>query len=142
MYRKILCPVDDSQPARHGLREAVKLAAEMDATLLVLHVIDSTGFLFYPPDIPDLGNYLQSHGEKILHNALTFAQKGAKHVESRLVEIREGRVAAEIIACAKQSGADLIVMGTIGRRGLASVVLGSDAAMVVSLSTIPVLLVK
>lgn len=142
MYKKILCPVDGSKVADRSLREAVRLAENSDAELYVLHIIDSTDLLIYPPQGSPMVEYMQEQGKKILKKAVKSAQKEYGNVQSKLVEIRKGRVAKEIVAVAKQVRADLIVMGTNGRRGLASLMLGSDATAVVASSPIPVLLVK
>jgi nucleotide-binding universal stress UspA family protein len=142
MYKKILCPIDGSKVARRGLREALRLASRTEAELVILHVIDSTDFLIYPPQGSPVYDYMQDQGRDILKKALKSAQKEYAHVESKLTEVRKGRVAQEIVAVARKLHADLIVMGTTGRRGLAGVVLGSDAAAVVASSPVPVLLVK
>ena len=63
-------------------------------------------------------------------------------VETTLVEARGRRVADVIVAQAKKWKADVIVIGTHGREGLARVVLGSDAELVVRESPVPVLLVR
>jgi nucleotide-binding universal stress UspA family protein len=56
---------------------------------------------------------------------------------------RQGRrVADAIVAQAQESGCDLIVIGTHGRRGLSRALLGSDAERVLRHSTVPVLLVR
>jgi nucleotide-binding universal stress UspA family protein len=52
------------------------------------------------------------------------------------------RVCDMILEEARQSGAELIVMGTHGRRGLSRVALGSDAELVLRESSVPVLLVR
>lgn len=142
MYRKILCPIDGSKISQRSLREAVRLAAGTGAKLLVLHVIDNTDFLVFPPAGSAMYDFMLEEGNRVLKKALRTAQKGVPDAESKLVAIRTGRVARTIVATAKQSGADLIVMGTHGRRALASLVMGSEAAAVVAQSRIPVLLVK
>lgn len=142
MYKKILCPVDGSKVAQHSLREAARLAALLDASLTVLHVIDNSDFLVLPPQGSPVYGYMQDEGKNILKKAVKAARKECGNVEPELLEIRKGRVATAIVATAKSSRADLIVMGTHGRRGLASLVLGSDAAAVVAASPMPVLLVK
>jgi nucleotide-binding universal stress UspA family protein len=142
VYQKILCPIDGSKAAQRSLREAARLASSLDAELLVLHIVDNSGFLVLPPQGSPVYGYMQDEGKNILKKAVKSAQKECGNVRSKLAEIRKGRVAKEIVATARQSRADLIIMGTNGRRGLASLVLGSDAAAVVATSPVPVLLVK
>jgi nucleotide-binding universal stress UspA family protein len=142
MYKKILCPVDGSKISQRSLREAVRLAVETDAKLLVLHVIDNTDFLVFPPAGSPMYDFMFEEGQKVLNKATRSARRSVPDVESKLVAIRTGRVAKTIVATARQFGADLIVMGTHGRRALATLVLGSEAAAVVASSRTPVLLVK
>ena len=66
---------------------------------------------------------------------------GAARPETKLVEDFSGRVANAIVDQAKRWRADVIVMGTHGRRGLNRVFLGSDAELVARYSPVPVLLV-
>jgi nucleotide-binding universal stress UspA family protein len=63
-------------------------------------------------------------------------------VETELFETMGGRASDCIVAAAKQWGADLIVMGTHGRRGMSRLSMGSDAELVVRSTPVPVLLVR
>ena len=58
------------------------------------------------------------------------------------VRVRQGRPVMEILATARETGADLIVMATHGRRGLRQFVFGSVAELVVHRAGVPVLLLK
>jgi nucleotide-binding universal stress UspA family protein len=142
VYEKILCPVDGSNVSNHGLREAVRLAAAMNSTLFLLHVVDNSAFIVFPPEVEALSDYMHEEGNKILKKALQVAGKKGVNAQAETIEIRQGRVAAAIVAAAKKAKVDLIVMGTQGRRGLSGLLLGSDAAAVVSAGSVPVLLVK
>jgi nucleotide-binding universal stress UspA family protein len=62
--------------------------------------------------------------------------------EQKLIETLGGRTADEIVREAKQWPADLIVLGTHGRRGLKRLAMGSDAEMVLRLAPVPVLMVR
>lgn len=145
MYRKILVPVDGSETSKRGLAEACRLAKEQDAGLRCLHVIDEhyltanyMGVMF----IPTLMDKLRDNGKEILKEASEQARTSGVNVESVLRESADRRVSDMILDEAKTWGADLIVMGTHGRRGLSYLALGSDALSVVRDSPVPVLLIR
>jgi nucleotide-binding universal stress UspA family protein len=85
---------------------------------------------------------LKAQGKEILAKAQRIVFEHALKSEGVLLETIGGRAADLIIEHAKQCKADLIVMGTHGRRGLRRLALGSDAELVVRSSPIPVLLVR
>jgi nucleotide-binding universal stress UspA family protein len=145
MYGKILVPVDGSETSKRGLTEACRLAKEQGAKLRCLFVIDEhyltsnyMGFMY----MPDLMDKLHDNGKGILEEASGQARKSGVQVESVLRESAERRVSDMILDEAKTWAADLIVMGTHGRRGLSHLALGSDAESVVRNSPVPVLLVR
>ena len=145
MYGKILVPVDGSETSKRGLTEACRLAKELGAIVRCLFVIDEhyltanyMGFMY----LPDLIDKLRDNGKEILDAASEQARMSGVKVESVLRESAEHRVSGMILDQAKTWGADLIVMGTHGRRGLSHLALGSDAESVVRNSPVPVLLVR
>jgi nucleotide-binding universal stress UspA family protein len=85
---------------------------------------------------------LRAGGKTILKRAEAVAQQHGIAPECVLVESIGGPAADLILAQATEWPADLIVMGTHGRRGLLRVALGSDAEQVVRAATVPVLLVR
>jgi nucleotide-binding universal stress UspA family protein len=85
---------------------------------------------------------LREAGLKVLDQAAAAVRRADLSCEQKLVEIAGARVADEIVNQAKQWSADLIVMGTHGRRGLKRLALGSDAELVLRSSSTPVLLVR
>jgi nucleotide-binding universal stress UspA family protein len=84
---------------------------------------------------------LREGGKKIIQQAEAYARQQGVQVDSVLLEAIGGPAADLIVAHAKEWAADLIVMGTHGRRGLRRLALGSDAEGVVRESPVPVLLV-
>jgi len=145
MYERILVPVDGSETSKRGLREACRLAKEQGAILRCLFVIDEhyltanyMGFMH----LPDLIDKLRENGKEILDEASEQGRKSGVQVESIMRESAERRVSFLILDEAKTWAADLIVMGTHGRRGLSHLALGSDAESVVRNSPVPVLLVR
>ena len=85
---------------------------------------------------------LRKGGSAILDAAQCAAQRAGVNVECVMLESIGGVAADFILAQAKEWQADLIVMGTHGRRGLLRLALGSDADLVVRGAMVPVLLVR
>lgn len=142
LYKRILVPVDGSTTSNAGLNEAVKLAKNQHARLRLLHVIDEM-IVFNTPDgginVEPILDALKRGGQRILRKAEKAAQ--GIRPESELWESAGVRVAQVIVDRAKRWRADLIIMGTHGRRGVNRMLLGSDAELVVRNSPVPVLLV-
>jgi nucleotide-binding universal stress UspA family protein len=146
-YRKILIAVDGSEIAERALQEAIKLAREGHSRLRILHVVDESPLWQAPEGIGV--NYttviesFRETGRKIEAAALKSARDAGAEAESALLELSgAGRVAELIVEDAKEWGADLIVVGTHGRRGFAHLVLGSVAEGVSRAASTPVLLVR
>jgi len=85
---------------------------------------------------------LREGGKQILGDAEKVVRAQGVALESELIETIGGRAAEAIVSQATQWGADLIVMGTSGRRGLRRLALGSDAEMVLRHAPVPVLMVR
>jgi len=143
MYRRILVPIDSSPTAALGLREAIRLAKEQNAALRVVHVVDKTAIIGVAEagmnPRPVLAKLARS-GRAVLDAARRSAKKLGVEADTVLREPLTKRVADEVLSEAKKWRADLIVMGTHGRRGLRRLVLGSDAEQIVRLADVPVLL--
>jgi nucleotide-binding universal stress UspA family protein len=145
MYSKILVPVDGSDTALVGLKEAIRLAKNQGGKLCLIHVVDelvldySYGSGVYAGTVIDS---LREGGKKLLDDAQALVRQSGVEVESILVETIGGPAAASIVEQARSWKADLIVMGTHGRRGLRRLALGSDAEQVIRSSPVPILLVR
>jgi nucleotide-binding universal stress UspA family protein len=145
MYKRILCPVDGSDSSKRSSSEAIKLAKESCATIRFLHVIDT----YYPTlDGIETANYIEvikvwhERGISLLEQAKADALAGGVNADSVMLETLSKRVSDIVISQAKEWPADLIVMGTHGRRGLNHLLMGSDAEAVIRASPVPVLTVR
>jgi len=147
MYARILAAVDGSEPSMRAYREAMRLAADQHAVLRVAHVID-LGLALVPwadgavIDYDALETALRESGARILEAAVAEARTTGSEAETVLLETDVDNPAAEILTEATRWGADLIVMGTHGRHGLAHLILGSVAEGVVRRASVPVLLLR
>jgi nucleotide-binding universal stress UspA family protein len=145
MYTRILVPVDGSHTSTRGLQEAVELAKSQRAALRIMHVVDESVLAMNPEAIVGTGELIDdivAAGKHALKNAHALAERHGIKAETVMYENVAGRVAEVILDEAKKWHADLIVMGTHGRRGITHAVLGSDAERVVRSSPVPVLLVR
>ncbi|HZQ61087.1 MAG TPA: universal stress protein [Casimicrobiaceae bacterium] len=146
MFKRILVAVDGSAPAARALTAALDLAVEQGSELVLLHVLDdlpaavSVDALTYATG-PIL-EALQQAGRDVLGSAVRKAEKRDVRLRPLLVETVGKSVSDVILDQARKTRADLIVLGTHGRRGLARIVMGSDAEGVVRNATVPVLLIR
>jgi universal stress protein A len=134
--RRILHPTDFSERSGNAFRLACALARDHGAPLLVLHVqapavIYGEGLMAAVP--PGYIEGLRAQLEGV------HAHDPRVVLEHKLVE---GDPAGEILRVARETGCDLIVLGTHGRTGLRRLLMGSVAEEVVRKSSCPVLTVK
>jgi nucleotide-binding universal stress UspA family protein len=146
MYRKIFVPIDGSAASNLGLKQAIKLAKSQRAKLRLFHLVDeyvavssADGVIL---DTGDLVETLRKTGRHVIAKAEAQALRSGLKAESLMLESFGGRAADFIVQQAKKWGADLIVLGTHGRRGVKRLVLGSDAEQVIRTTPVPVLLVR
>jgi universal stress protein A len=133
--KRILVPVDFSQDSLNALNSARGLARQFDAELLLLHVIA-------PIDLITVSDVFE---EQRRAGDAAFTRIGAdlRAAGQRFrVMVKAGVPSRVIVDTAKRTGADLIVMGTHGRTGLAHMLIGSVAEKVVRTATCPVLAVR
>lgn len=145
MYRRILVPVDGSPTSNRGLKEALALAKDQKALVRLVHVVDASmaiGFAESGLDLQPMLDGLRANGSRLLERMRKAAAKAGVRAESQLYESMAGPAATTILRDARKWRADLIVMGTHGRRGIRRMVLGSDAEHVLREATVPVLLVR
>ncbi len=149
MFKRVLVALDGSAASTAGFKAAMRLAGDQDARLVGLHVIDlatmamELGQGFVPPSYVDaLYDSLRKNGERVLARAGAAAAAAGVDFTPVIVESGSGTVAQAILAQARKSKADVIVIGTHGRRGFSRILMGSDAEAVLREATVPVLLVR
>ncbi len=144
MYAKILVPVDGSQASTAGLTEAIKIAKSQGSEIRLVHVVNDLivdagyGAGVYATDALEV---LRKAGRDILDAAHMTARREGVKTNSVLLDSVGGPASEVILDEARSWSADLVVMGTHGRRGLARLVMGSDSEAVVRACTVPVLLI-
>lgn len=145
MYRKILVPVDGSEAATRGLNEAIRLTQDQGSQIRLVHVVNE--WIVVSPDVAGANvgrviEILRANGETVLDQAASLTRAANIEADTVLFEAMGGQAGAAIVEQAQEWGADLIVCGTHGRRGIRRLVLGSDAEYIVRHASVPVLLVR
>ena len=144
MYKRILAPIDGSETSDFAAQEAIRLAVDQHADLRFIHVMEEA-YLPYTEgyiDIAVLRDAVRQQGHRILSKSTAFAAQAGLRCEQALLEAHGERTSRIIIDDAEQWNADVIVMGTHGRRGLDHMIFGSLAEGVVRFSPLPILLVR
>lgn len=145
MYQNILIAVDGSAASQRGLAEGLRLAKAVGGRVMLVHVVNA---LILESEIASTAYYqalaesFRKEGSEILEAAGAAAREAGVSFEQKLIEKIGAHPWEEIITAAKGSRADLIVLGTHGRRGLKRLVMGSDAELVLRHSPVPVLMVR
>lgn len=146
MYKHILVLVDGSPTSNAGLREAIRLAVRLGSRIRLLHVVDEMPLAVSAEGFGamsgDLLRLLREAGEQVLAQARTEVEAAGVPVDVALVDSLHGRLSDHVNTQAGAWPADLIVIGTHGRRGIGRMVLGSDAEQVLRNAPVPVLLFR
>ena len=138
--RTILVPTDFSESAEYALDYAVQLADKLDGRILLLNAIGVPAL-----GVPELGLAVSSTMMESLvktHSAALDTLAASKRPAKIETLLRSGDARDVIVLAAKELDADLIVMGTHGRRGVSRALLGSVAEGVVRTAPCPVLTIR
>ena len=143
VVKKILFPTDFSETATYAWEHAATFAKEFDAEVLLLHV--------QIPLHPTAEAYLtgeqwkrfyeETSKEAVSHMEKLIQDSGLKSGQAK-ASLRTGIAFEQIVKAARDVAADLVVMGTHGRTGLAHALIGSVAEKVVRKAPCPVLTVR
>lgn len=146
MYDHILVAVDGSETSNLALKEAIKLAKVQHSALRLVHVVDLT--LTYTdlgaPYVLDYQEAIRAAGRKVIADCSAVAQEAAIKFDTKSIEIDMlgQHIYDAIEEEVKRWPADLVVIGTHGRRGVRRWLLGSVAEGVVRVASKPVLFVR
>lgn len=137
MFETVVLATDGSESAQRSVRAGVDLASKFDAEVHALYVVD-TG------EIEDAPEEIRQDLETAVHDAGDEALSAASDAGGSTIvtAVRQGDPATEIVDYAEEVAADAIVMGTRGRHGDHSFLLGSVAEAVVRHAPQPVLTVR
>ncbi|MHB1232687.1 MAG: universal stress protein [Burkholderiales bacterium] len=146
MYERILVAVDGSETADLALQHAISLAQDQQAQLRIVYAVDEINLNLeteFAAQAEIVKAWIEA-GRDILGKAQNRVQTAGLKAEAKLLEIDKlgYRIADVVVQEAKDWPADLLVVGTHGRRGLSHVFLGSVAESIVRICPVPVLLIR
>ncbi|MCP1116821.1 universal stress protein [Robbsia andropogonis] len=146
MYKKIMAAIDGSDTSKRAFDEAMSFARSQDALLHVVYVVDSPAMLygvgFYDP--AELKKAFVEEGALLAREAEESMQAAGVRGDTAIVDAQgaNGDVVHALAQEADRWGADLVVLGTHGRRGMQRALLGSVAEEFMRVTPVPVLLVR
>lgn len=141
LYKNIVVATDGSKQNKKAVRHALEFAKMCGAKLYSVCVVDTASFSAIPMDV----------GWEMMYELLIKEANMATAAVGEIAQnegipfeavVLEGHPGSEIVEFANKRGIDLIVMGTLGKRGLDHFLLGSVAENVVRNSKVPVLVVR
>lgn len=146
MYHQILVALDGSETASHALDTALQLARESGAQLQPLYVVDVPLMTYDVPsyDPSYVRDAMFEEGKHVADDAIARMQRAGVAGAPRIIEADPvgDDVAHCILRAADAFRADVVVLGTHGRRGFRRMVLGSIAERFVRIARCPVLLIS
>jgi len=146
MFQQILVPVDGSLTSMRGLEQAIDVARLAKGRMRLIHVVDELSAAMamdaYSSYAGDWTNLLRDNGAKLLAECRQKVEAAGIAVDTVLRDTFDGPVHEVVVKEATSWPADLIVLGTHGRRGAKRLFLGSSAEHILRSAPAPVLLVR
>ena len=139
-FTRVLCPLDFSEPSSRALKYAAAIARSYDSELVLQHVLPTAITFAWTPDIANQPALVVSPERALGALRDQVAAAGAADLRSRFI-VHEGIEHEAITTLARDEGADLLVIGTHGRRGFNRLFLGSVTEKVIRTAPCPVLTV-
>ena len=145
MYKHILVATDGSEISGRAVSHATELAQKLKARLLIVTITEpfhilSLGVEQLESTRPEYNRHMAEHAQTVLASAAKIASEA--DVECQIFHRSAEHPYAAILNVANDRGCDLIVVGSHGRSGLSSLLLGSTTMKILAHSTIPILVVR
>ena len=145
MFKHVLIATDGSELAQKAVAQGFALAKALDARVTAVTVTDiyPTG-PYSPIPLPSMIEHYEAAAALKAANILGSVSDAAAKlgVACATMHVKDQAPAEGILDAARQNGCDLIVIASHGRRGMARLLLGSQAQKVVTLSPLPVLICR
>ena len=145
MYKHLLVPIDGSKLSEKAVARAVELAKATGGRITLLHVVPDYPVQVYAEGVSvglvsrrEYAKAMKDEATKLLDRAAAKI----KGVSVATLQSMDNSPWEAILAGAKKVKADTIVMASHGRRGLASLLLGSETTKVLTHSKLPVLVIR
>jgi len=139
--KKILVPTDGSDPSMRAADFALRLAKYFESEIIAIYVIDRIILeeVSKIHERHELEREIRRKAERCLNYIVKSAEREGLKARSILVE---GQPHDQIVRYAESVGADMIVMGSKGRRGVNRILIGSVAERVIEYAPCPVLVIR
>ncbi len=141
-YKRILVPIDGSPTSTKALVAALELARENGGRVRAMYALDELALISGFEYSGELIEAARAQGQKALDDALAIAKSSGVEGDTRLMSTPGQRLGEAVAVQSSDWQADLVVVGTHGRRGLSRVLLGSGAESVLRLAVVPVLVIR
>jgi len=141
-YRRILVPVDGSESSNRALVAALQLARDSGGRVRAIHHVDELSYLRPSTNPRAVIEAVQADAQHVLAAALAICQSAGVPADTRMVEGLGRRLGEAVADEARAWEADLVAIGTHGRRGLGRALLGSGAEQIIRLAPVAVLVVR
>ena len=146
MYKRILVALDGSETSMRALTASLNLARQGGGRVRLVHVVEELAYLGgfdpYGASSGDLVKVIRENAAKVLATGLAAAGSAGVEADTVLYDNFGERLPEAVADAARQWNADLIVVGTHGRRGMGRVLMGSGAEQIIRLSPVPVLVIR
>lgn len=146
MYQRILVALDGSDTSNQALAAAIGMAKAFGGRLRLAHVIEEAAYLSgydqFGGASGDLFRVMREAGARILQEGAAAAQAAGVESETVLFDKFGERLGETLADAAKAWSADLMVVGTHGRRGWSRILMGSGAEQIIRLAPVPVLVIR
>ena len=139
MYDHVLVPTDGSTASEDAIEHAIDLAAQYDATLHALYVVDAKTYSSLEAAADVVADELRAEGTEAVEAIAARAEDAGVAAETA---IETGIVHRSIVDYVDNEDIDVVVMGTHGRTGVGRFLLGSVAEKVIRTANAPVMTVR
>jgi nucleotide-binding universal stress UspA family protein len=142
MYKRVLVPLDGSRVAEGILPLVLLITGPLDLEVVLVRVVPP----ITPQALEGIGPFMVDVVATRLEEAREYlagvAANLRKHGVRAMTEARTGEPVTELVAAAREPGADLIAMTTHGRSGFGRMLFGSVAEAVLRQAKVPVLMMR
>jgi len=148
MYERIMVAVDDSETSQRALQVSIGLAKSCGSRLEIVHAVDESvfpthargGAMLVDPVL--VQRAMEAEGQRVLDAAAESARNAGVPAETRVLASETHHAADQIAEAADAAKADLLIVGSHGRRGVQRLLLGSVAERLVRKANVSVLIVR
>ncbi len=138
-FKRILIPTDGSEFTKNAIEKGIEIAKMCDGSIMAVYVLDQSVYANMPMDstVVDLYDTLETEGNSAVEYVENRCEEEGIKVETEIVE---GIPAKAIVTMSEKY--DLVVMGTLGKKGMTKILLGSVAEKVIEKAKCPVMVIS